>query len=66
VTARKAGTQSLAQIFAVPTALGAITAIGLIAALVGDGIWDVVGWLSLGVPVVVIVWFLLLRPRPAK
>ncbi|MGC1466612.1 MAG: hypothetical protein WA792_12855 [Pseudolabrys sp.] len=44
-----------------PAVLGAVTTIGLIAALTGDGIWDVIGWLALGTPPAVAFWFLL-RP----
>jgi hypothetical protein len=42
-----------------PAVLGAMTTIGLIAALAGDGIWDVIGWLALGTPPAVTFWFLL-------
>jgi hypothetical protein len=30
--------------------------VGLVAALVGDGMLDTVSWLALGVPVLVILW----------
>lgn len=49
------------QIFAVPLAMGIVSAFGLVAALVGDGAWDVAGWLALAVPLVVIGWCLM-RP----
>jgi hypothetical protein len=42
------------QIFAVPLLIGVVSAIGLTAALLGDGVWDAVSWLALGVPVVVV------------
>jgi hypothetical protein len=44
------------RVFAVPMLLGALTAVGLLAALIGDGIWDAVSWLALGVPCAVIAW----------
>ena len=52
----------LSRIFAVPFAIGVVSAIGLVAALVGDDIWDVVGWLGLGIPAGIAVWFMQ-RPR---
>lgn len=54
--------KSLTQIFVIPTAIACVSAIGLIAALIGDGVWDAIGWLGLGVPLGVIGWCAL-RPR---
>jgi hypothetical protein len=45
------------QVFAVPIVLGALSAIGLVAALLGDDVWDYVSWLALGIPCVVMAWF---------
>ncbi len=45
--------QSLGDIFGIPLLLGVLSTIGLISALVGDGIWDGVSWLTLGAPIVV-------------
>ncbi|MFB4392341.1 MULTISPECIES: hypothetical protein [unclassified Pseudomonas] len=42
--------QSTRRIFAWPTFLGVLGAVGLFAALLGDGPWDVLAWLGLGVP----------------
>jgi hypothetical protein len=50
--------RTLWQIFAIRLLLGVLTTIGLIAALVGDGIWDGVSWLTLAVPVAICVWCL--------
>jgi hypothetical protein len=55
--------RSALQVFAVPTVLGALSAIGLIAALLGDNVWDVVSWLSLGVPCLAIAWYWFCRGR---
>ncbi len=44
--------QTLWQIFAIPTVLGVLSIVGLISALVGDGIWDGLSWLLLAIPVV--------------
>jgi hypothetical protein len=54
--------QTFGQIFAAPAVIAALSAIGLISALVGDGIWDAVSWLTLGVPVALCAYFTL-RPR---
>jgi len=51
------------QIFLVPAVLGFATTVGLIAALVGDGMWDIASWLTLSIPIAVMVWFLWVRPR---
>ena len=48
---------TLRQIFAAPLALAALTAVGLIAALVGDDTWDAASWLMLGAPVAVSLWY---------
>lgn len=39
--------------FALPLLLGLLSAIGLISALLGDGVWDAVAWLGLGLPAVI-------------
>jgi hypothetical protein len=49
--------RSALQVFAVPIVLGALSAVGLVAALLGDHAWDIVSWLALGVPCIVMVWF---------
>jgi hypothetical protein len=51
-------------VWGVPLLLGILTALGLVSALLGDGIWDTVSALALGVPVLVGAWFAL-RRRPA-
>ncbi len=53
--------KSLKAIFAVPLIVAILSLFGLIAALIGDGVWDVIGWLTLGVSVVVLGWALVAR-----
>ena len=48
----------LPQIFAMPLALGIVSTIGLVAALVGDDVWDAIGWIGLGIPLAVTMWCL--------
>jgi hypothetical protein len=42
--------------------IGVLSTIGLVAALVGDGVWDGVSWLALLLPILLYGLFLL-RPR---
>jgi hypothetical protein len=55
--------QSLGAIFLVPAILAVLSGVGLISALLGDGVWDGLSWLVLSVPIVVVVWFAFLRRR---
>lgn len=45
------------QVWGAPILLGALSALGLITALVSDSLGDVLAWLSLAVPVVVVAWY---------
>lgn len=42
--------QSTCRIFAWPLLIALLSAIGLFAALLGDGAWDSLAWLGLGAP----------------
>lgn len=53
--------RSLWVIFRWPLFLGLISIVGLVAALVGDGLWDVLSWITLGIPA---LWFSYLSLRP--
>jgi hypothetical protein len=55
--------RTLGQIFAAPTVVGALSVVGLVAALIGDGWWDALSWLSLTLPVLLYFVFVLLRNR---
>jgi hypothetical protein len=48
--------RSALQVFAVPIILGALSAVGLVAGLLGDNVWDIVSWLALGIPCLVMAW----------
>ncbi|WP_146232182.1 DUF4175 domain-containing protein [Pseudomonas mosselii] len=41
--------QSTSRIFAWPALIAMLSAAGLFAALLGDGMWDVLAWIGLGV-----------------
>jgi hypothetical protein len=47
--------------FAIPTLIGLLTAAGLFAALLGDGWWDALAWLGMGVAAVLGIRGLLAR-----
>jgi hypothetical protein len=38
------------KVFAIPTFIAVLSAAGLFAALLGDGVWDSLSWLGLGIP----------------
>ncbi|KMS51171.1 hypothetical protein V474_05300 [Novosphingobium barchaimii LL02] len=57
----KRAKQSLRQVFAVPAVLAVLSLVGLIAALTGDGLRDVLSWIALGVPVLAVVWAMRFR-----
>jgi hypothetical protein len=56
--------QSLWRIFRWPLLLGFASVVGLISALVGDGVWDILSWLTLASPVAVVAWFCRKPPAP--
>ncbi|MGL5995141.1 MAG: hypothetical protein ACRC1I_01240 [Pseudomonas proteolytica] len=50
------------KVFGVPLVIGLLSAGGLFAALLGDGVWDSLSWLGLGIPAVIGVGGLVRRP----
>ena len=57
----KTGPLDLKAIFAVPLVVAVLSLIGLVGALLGDGVWDGIGWIGLGAGVAVTVWALVAR-----
>jgi len=57
--------RTIGQIFAVPALIGAMSIVGLVAALVGDGVWDGLSWLMLVTPIVIYAACIYL-PRHSK
>ena len=47
--------KSVWQIWLTPIFLGVLTVFGLLAALLGIGVWHWLSWLSLAVPLVIVV-----------
>ncbi len=54
--------QSLRRIFRIPALLAVVTAFGLVAALLGDGVWDGASWFALAIPPVV-TGYCLFKPQ---
>lgn len=44
-------------LWGMPILLGILTIIGLVSALLGDGIWDLVSAFALGAPVLAGAWY---------
>jgi hypothetical protein len=55
--------RSVGQVFRSPFLIAAASVAGLTSALVADGFWDLVSWLTLGAAVAVAVWYTLFKPR---
>jgi hypothetical protein len=51
------------RVWGAPILLGVLGLAGLISALMGDGLMDALSYLSLAVPLVVIVWAVARRAR---
>jgi hypothetical protein len=50
-------------VWGMPILLGVLTIVGLVSALLGDGIWDTVSAFALGAPVLAGAWYGLRRKR---
>ena len=46
----------MSRAYAMPLLLAVASLVGLIAALIGDGIWDAVSWAALGGPLALGLW----------
>ena len=44
------------RIFAAPLVIGVASAVGLVAALTGDGVADWVSWIALTFPLAAVIW----------
>lgn len=45
--------RSTIEIWGAPIVIGVLSLVGLVSALLGDGIWDALSWLGLAIPVAV-------------
>ena len=55
--------QVFGPIWTAPIVLGILTIIGLISALLGDGVWDALSAVTLGSVTLVGAWYALRRPK---
>lgn len=51
------------KLWGMPILLGVLSGIGLISALLEDGVWDWLSWLTLGIPSALMLWY---WARPAQ
>jgi len=51
------------KVWGYPILIGFLSIFGLLSALIGDDMWDVLSWFALGVPVVLMGWFMLYKRR---
>jgi len=58
----KSNRQPFGPIWTAPIVLGVLTIVGLISALVGDGIWDALSAVTLGIVAAVGGYYSLRRP----
>lgn len=54
------------QIWGAPIVLAILTTVGLISALLGDGVWDALSAVTLGIPCLVGAWYCLRRAPKAR
>lgn len=52
------------RVWSAPLYLSVVSTIGLIAALLSEGLGDYIAWLALGIPVAVVLWYV--PPRRAQ
>ena len=58
--------RGVVQLWGMPVLLGILTLVGLVSALLGDGIWDTVSACALAVPVLAGLWYGLRPSRPRE
>jgi hypothetical protein len=47
---------STRKIYTLPTVIAVVSGVGLVFALLGDGIWDIMSWLAVGLPLGIAAW----------
>jgi hypothetical protein len=52
---------TMRHVFAMPLLIGVLIAVGLFAALLGDGWWDTLAWLGMGIAAVLSIRGLMVR-----
>jgi hypothetical protein len=49
-------TTPLRKVYRIPLFLSFITTVGLLSALLGDGVWDAFSWILLAIPIAILAW----------
>jgi VIT1/CCC1 family predicted Fe2+/Mn2+ transporter len=49
------------RVFLYPIGIAMGAAVGLVLALIGDGVWDATSWIAVGLPIPVVAWFMARR-----
>ncbi len=47
---------TLWRVFGIPLLIAIVSLIGLLSALIGDGLWDALSWAALALPLATILW----------
>ena len=55
------GSNNSKKIWQTPMLLTILTLFGLLAALLGEGIWHLLSWIAMLIPLVVVIWFWFIR-----
>lgn len=58
--------QALWRVFRIPLLLGLFNLVGLVSALIGDGVWDVLSWVALGIPIALMYLHLRTAGHPVQ
>ncbi|MFT3940281.1 hypothetical protein [Rhodopseudomonas sp.] len=58
--------RTLRQIFVWPALIAALSTVGLLSALLGDGVWDGVSWVALTIPIFLYAAFYLHGHRRSR
>lgn len=51
------------RVYRTPTLIALASLVGLVSALIGDGVFNVVSWIALGMVPCIVAWALLSRRR---
>jgi hypothetical protein len=54
------------KVYGAASLIAALTLFGLLSALLGDGVWDALSWVTLVIPLAVIVWMYTRAPKASS